>query len=61
MKPDHFSENPPGSVEILKDKLFVSCGKGSIEILEIQKEGKSKQGVKAFLSGYRFPPNPRFG
>ena len=36
---------------ILNDQLFVSCKDQAIQILEIQKEGKSRQATKQFLLG----------
>ena len=35
----------------LDDKLTIACNEGSIKILEIQKEGKSRQEVDQFLLG----------
>ena len=37
--------------EILDDKLTVACKDKSIQILEIQKEGKNKLTVENFLLG----------
>ncbi len=34
-------------------QLFIGCGKGSIEILTIQAEGKKPMDVRAFLNGFR--------
>ena len=39
----------PGKV--LNEKLVVACGKKSIEIIEIQKQGKKSQNSKEFLLG----------
>ena len=35
----------------LDDKLTIACNEGSIKILEIQKEGKSRQEIDQFLLG----------
>ena len=37
--------------EILGDNFTIACGKGAINILEIQKEGKSKLTIEKFLTG----------
>ena len=36
-----------------QNKLFVGCSKGSIEIEELQIEGKNKQSAKEFINGYK--------
>ena len=38
---------------ILNEKLTIGCKEQSIKILEIQKEGKSRQPIKQFLLGNR--------
>ncbi len=43
------SNGKPGSV--LDEKLTVACKMNSIQILEIQRQGKNKQTVKDFLLG----------
>ena len=49
---ESFSSFSPGEVcKIEKDKLFVACGKGSLSLLEIQKEGRKKQKIRDFLRG----------
>jgi methionyl-tRNA formyltransferase len=42
----------PGTVTIKDDRLFVDCADGTIEILEIQPEGKPKINASAFIQGY---------
>jgi methionyl-tRNA formyltransferase len=37
--------------EILTDKLMIACKDQSIEVLEIQKEGRNKMPIKDFLIG----------
>jgi len=41
----------PGSV--LDEKLTIGCKSDSIQILEIQRQGKNKQSVKEFLLGVK--------
>jgi methionyl-tRNA formyltransferase len=43
---------PPGT--ILNDKFSICCGDKSLEITEIQKEGKNKLLLKDFLMGTKF-------
>jgi len=38
--------------EILDEKFIVACENGSINILEIQKEGKNKLSIEKFLTGF---------
>lgn len=41
----------PGTLEVRKRRLLVGCGDGSIEILEVQMEGKKRMDAAAFLNG----------
>ncbi len=41
----------PGTLEVGKRRLLVGCGDGSIEILEVQMEGKKRMDAAAFLNG----------
>jgi len=43
-----------GKILEKKDQLFVGCSNGSIEILEIQSEGRKKMNAAEFLRGYSF-------
>lgn len=43
-----------GKILEKRDQLFVGCSKGSIEILEIQSEGRKKMNTAEFLRGYSF-------
>lgn len=46
------SEGIPGTILVAKkDQFIIQCGKGSIEILEIQPENSKKMAVQAFLAG----------
>ena len=40
--------------EILNNNFIIGCGEKSLEIVEIQKEGKNKLQLKDFLTGCRF-------
>ena len=45
----------PGEVcHIEKNKLSVSCGKGALDLLEVQKQGKKRQKIQDFLAGHSF-------
>ncbi len=48
---DFVADDSPGSVTIKEGRLFVDCADGTIEILEIQPEGKSKMSASAFIQG----------
>lgn len=37
----------------IEDKLFVGCGDGAIEILELQVEGAKAMDAKSFINGYK--------
>ena len=43
-----------GRIIQIKNQLFASCGNGSIEILELQQEGKRRLSADEFLRGFRF-------
>ncbi|MHB8339136.1 MAG: methionyl-tRNA formyltransferase [Ignavibacteriaceae bacterium] len=43
-----------GEIKQTKDNLFVGCGDSSIEILELQLEGKKRLKTKEFLRGFSF-------
>lgn len=49
---DFRTDVPQGTVVIKDGRLFVDCADGTLEILEIQPEGKSKMKVNAFIAGY---------
>ncbi|MBC6415695.1 MAG: methionyl-tRNA formyltransferase [Bdellovibrionales bacterium] len=38
--------------EVGKNKLSIACGKGVLNILELQKEGKKRQKIQDFLKGH---------
>ncbi len=43
----------PGQVIVKKDRLLVACGTGTLELMELQPEGKRRMGAAEFLCGYR--------
>ena len=52
----------PGSVRILKKRVFAGCGQGTaLELLELQLAGKKRMGVEPFLNGYHLTENDIFG
>lgn len=55
------SEGKPGIVLEAKNKLIVAAGKGSLEILEIQPEGKKAMDASSFINGYRPSPDETWG
>ena len=47
------SKLPPGTLQVIYHKLYAGCGRGeSIELREIQLEGKKRMSVAAFLNGF---------
>lgn len=43
----------PGAFKTTKHQIFVGTGEGSLEVLEIQPEGKKRMTADEFLRGYR--------
>jgi methionyl-tRNA formyltransferase len=58
-------ENDPGRPgEILsagRDGIVVSCGEGSLRILELQREGGKRLNAQQFLAGFAVKPGDRLG
>ena len=50
LKAKKYSENGK-SGHVLDENLTIGCGSDSIKILELQRQGKSKQNTKEFLLG----------
>ena len=50
----------PGSLTVTGRRVFVACGSGSLELLELQPEGKKRMSVADFLNGARVRPDERF-
>ena len=46
--------NPGEICQAGKNSLSIVCGKGALDLLEVQKEGKKKQKIQDFLSGHSF-------
>lgn len=42
----------PGHIMIQKGKLLVACGKGLLEVVELQPQGKRKMNASDFINGY---------
>ena len=43
-----------GAIKQFGSQLFIGCGGGTLEILELQREGKKKMSINEFLRGYSF-------
>ena len=52
------STNPikgkPGEIHLSEGALYVSCAEGSVQIIELQMQGKKRMLVKDFLNGFNF-------
>jgi methionyl-tRNA formyltransferase len=44
---------PAGEVLIKNKRIFIGCGQGSIEVLELQLEGKTAMNAEVFVNGYQ--------
>lgn len=56
------AEAAPGSIRILKKRLFAVCGDGAaLELLDLQLAGKKRMLVEPFLNGYHLTETDRFG
>ncbi len=54
------SEFKAGVIRIVENKIIVNTPNGSIEILELQQEGKKRMSAEEFLRGYRFSEKTKF-
>ncbi len=57
-------ETAPSPGEVLEageDGISVACGEGAVEILELQRPGKSTLKAAVFLRGFPIHPGDRFG
>jgi methionyl-tRNA formyltransferase len=53
---------PPAELHVLDDRLYVGCGHHtSLELLEIQLEGKKRSSARDFIHGYRPRPGEKLG
>ncbi len=50
----------PGRIVVENEFIKVFTGKGVLEVLELQQEGKKRLHTTEFLKGYHFGDNPRF-
>lgn len=55
----HSPAGTAGEIWTDKDKMYVQCGQGALEVLELQLEGKKPLEARDFLRGFR-PQNARF-
>ncbi|MEQ8283483.1 MAG: methionyl-tRNA formyltransferase [Parvibaculum sp.] len=46
----------PGEVLSTGDSILVACGQGALEIIELQRAGKSAVGAREFLRGFQLAP-----
>ena len=56
-------EGDPGTVlrSSAKEVLFVACGEGALEVLEMQAPGGKRMSARAYLAGKKIEPGTRFG
>ena len=54
-------EGPPGTVIEADDRLLVACGRDAVEVVTIQRPGKSRLDASDFLNGYALAPGDRLG
>jgi methionyl-tRNA formyltransferase len=53
---------PPGELLVHSDRLFVGCGQNSsLELLELQLEGKKRTAARDFIHGHRPKPGETLG
>jgi methionyl-tRNA formyltransferase len=53
---------PPTELKPIGDRLLVGCAKNtSLELLELQLEGKKRSSVQAFINGYHPKPSEKLG
>lgn len=45
--------NKPGTIHVIDKRLLVTCGKNSLEILQLKPAGKNEMSAEAFLAGYK--------
>jgi len=57
---EHASKGTPGIILETSPGLVVGTGEGTVEILELQQEGKRRMRAKEFLRGYRIEKGERF-
>jgi methionyl-tRNA formyltransferase len=53
---------PIGQIKRQQERLFVGCGENSsLELLEVQLEGRKRMAARDFLHGYRLSPGEQLG
>jgi methionyl-tRNA formyltransferase len=52
---------PPALIKVVGDHLIAGCGQNTLEILELQLEGKKRTTAKDFIHGYRPKESERLG
>ena len=52
---------PPAEMEVKDNQLRLGCAEGSLEILELQLEGKKRTAAKDFIQGYRPQQSEKLG
>jgi methionyl-tRNA formyltransferase len=55
------SLRPGQALEVTDKSLIVQCGKGSLELLEVQPESRAKMPIEAYLRGYPMSKGDSFG
>lgn len=58
--PEDTIKEEPGTLSTGKNNMFVSCGDGKLEILELQSEGKRKMLIADFLNGFKITGGEKF-
>jgi methionyl-tRNA formyltransferase len=51
----------PSELIIEDDRLFAGCGNGTLELIEVQPEGKKRISAKDFIHGYHPKPGEKLG
>jgi methionyl-tRNA formyltransferase len=51
----------PGTLVVAGHRLFVACGSGRLELLEVRPEGKRRMPAADFLNGARVQPGEHLG
>ena len=54
-------EHAPGNLVVDRDRLLVACHESTLELLEVQPEGKRMMSAADFIRGYRPGQSEKFG
>jgi methionyl-tRNA formyltransferase len=61
-RPTQSEKNLPGELRVIADRLSVGCARNtSLDLLQVQPEGKKVMSVREFISGYRPVAGERLG